>query len=133
MRRSWIAPLAWYVYGRVVRGGISRDLGARGMFHKPFSVFLVPSRIMSPFLYILTLDLLNNATQSSSQSWPMDKSEDWRSLKMWPEDACVDRAGESGMLTLCDGVIVFPLATRTEGPVVVWCTWVQCVVVAGVR
>ena len=63
----------------------------------------------------------------------MDKREDWRSLKMWPEDACVDRAGESGMLTLCDGVIVFPLATRTEGPVVVWCTWVQCVVVAGVR
>jgi len=102
--------------------------GASGMFHRPLLGFRLPRMMTCPSLMILTSYLLKRATQSSSQSWPMEMREpDWRLSKMCPVLACVDNSGARGTMTRLVVSMVSPLATWTEGPFEVGVTFVQCV------
>ena len=47
-------------------------------------------------------------------------------LKTWGDCALEDSLFESCKLALKAGLMMFPLATCTVGPDVVWATWEQC-------
>ncbi len=75
-----IVLFAWCTEGIVgMRDGLLfhgvEDFGASGMFHRPFLVLRVPCMMIWPFLRMLRLYLLKMATQSSSQSCPMEMRE----------------------------------------------------------
>jgi hypothetical protein len=77
----WMAPRAkfWEV------GSARSDFGVNGTFQRPSDVFWWPKMTHFPSLMILTLNLVNRATQSSSHSWPMEMREpEVRPSKMWP-------------------------------------------------
>lgn len=101
--------------GSVFHGVV--DLGASGMFQRPFVKFLVPRMIICPFLNMLRLYLLNMATQSSSHNCPIEmRDPDLMSLKMCPVFAALESSGAKGMMAFCVGLIMWPLATLTRGP-----------------
>ena len=59
--------------------------------------------------------------QSLSQSWSIEMSEPFlRRSRTWPCVAYLESWVESGMLTEWVAVVVFPLAARTVGTVVVF-------------
>ncbi len=103
------------------------DFGASGMVHRPFVWFCLPLMMMFPFFMICKLYLLNMATQSLSHSWPMERSDpDLRSLKMCAVVACFVNVGAKGSCACVCGVIMFPLATFTLGPLLVRVMSLQC-------
>lgn len=122
----WMAPHAEW---RVVLGEIAFAGGGvmvfvpGGVFHRLLVMALhAPTMTTCPFLHVLTLHLVKRATQSSSQSWPMDVSDpDLRLSKTWPAFAVVERSVDNGKMALLV-VLMFPwfLATWTEGPAWVW-------------
>ena len=62
---------------------MSRDLGARGILHRPLEGLRWPPMMIFPSFTISTWYLVNIATQSSSQSYPTEiRDPDLRSLKM---------------------------------------------------
>lgn len=107
---SWMAPFARWIVG----------FGAIGRVHSPLLGSRSPTIMICPCLYILTSYLVNRATQSSSHSWPMERSEpDLRPSKMWPSFALLDNSFASGTVARLVVSMFWPLATWTEGPSVV--------------
>jgi hypothetical protein len=99
--------------------GLVVDLGASGMFQSPLVVFRVPLIMICPSLMMSTWYLVKRAMQSSSQSWPIEMRDPWRSSKKWPTCACLERAADNGTVACREDSMWVPVATWTEGPDVV--------------
>jgi hypothetical protein len=78
--------------------GLVADLGASGMFQSPLVVFLFPFMMIFPSLMMSAWYLEKRATQSSSQSWPIEMRDPWRASKMWLTCACLERAAAKGIV-----------------------------------
>ena len=61
--------------------GLVVDLGTSGMFQSPLVVFRVPLIMICPSLMMSTWYLVKRAMQLSSQSWPIEMRDPWRSSK----------------------------------------------------
>jgi hypothetical protein len=72
-----------------------------------------------PSLMISKWYLEKRATQLSSQSWTIEMKDPWRSSKMWPTRACLERAAAKGIVARRDDSMCVPVATWTEGPDIV--------------
>ena len=80
----------------------------------------MPLMMIWPSLKILRLYFPNRATQSSSQSFPIEMRDPiFRLLRMWPVWACSERAGERGIVASCVACMDVPDADFTVGPVAV--------------
>ena len=78
---------------------MSRDLGARGIFHRPLEGLRWPAMMIFPFFTISTWYMVNITTQSSSQSCLMEIMDpDLRSLNMCPTCASWESLVEGGLL-----------------------------------
>ena len=92
----------------VERGG----KGPSGMFHRPLVRSRKPAIMTRLCFKIFTLNLVKMATQSSSQSCPMDMSElVVMSLKTWTDCALEESLLESFKVALNSGLMMFSLAT----------------------
>ena len=91
---------------------MSRDLGARAIFHKPLEGFRWPTMTILPFFTIFTWYLVNIATQSSSHSCPVEiREQDLR----WPTCYFWESLVERGIVVRVEGSMLALFATCTEG------------------
>jgi hypothetical protein len=100
--------------------GLVSDLGASGMFQSPLVVLLFPLMTIFPSLLMSTWYLEKRVMQSSSQSWPVEMRDPWRSSKKWLTCACLERVADKGTVARREDSMWVPVATWTEGPDVVW-------------
>ena len=92
----------------VERGG----QGSSGMLYRPLVQYLRPVIMTRSCFKIFTSNLVKMATQSSSQSCPMDMSEPVGiSLKTWADCALEESFLKSCKVAIKAGLIMFPLAT----------------------
>ena len=124
--RVSMTPYARACEGRDV-GVVVRAGGKSGTVHSPFVGSHVPRMIVLWPLRTVSASLVKTAVQLSSQSWPIERSDsDFRSLKMCASVAALDREGASGRVAALCGIIVWPFATCTCGPVDVFLMLMQC-------
>lgn len=128
--------------GQIVRDGVvarsgagTGAFGANGIFQRPLVELRLPTMMTCPSLIILTSYLDNRATQSSSQSCPMEmKDPDLRLSKTCPDCALLESSCARGMRARFMVVrTLSPFATCTEGPVSVCPASVQQGSAAGLR
>ena len=107
---------------------MSRNLGARGMFHNKLEGFRWPPMMIFSFFTISTWYLVNSATQLLSHSCPIDIREpDLRSLKMCLICASWESLVERVIVMQVEVWMLAPFATCTEGPVYVgWISVQYC-------
>ena len=97
---------------------MSRDLGAKVMFHKPLEGFCWPPMMIFPFFTISTWYLVNIATQSLFHSCPMEiRDPDLRSSNMCLACTYWESLVERGIVAQVKSLMLAPFATCTEGPV----------------
>ena len=97
---------------------MSRDLGARGMFHRPLEGLRWPPMMIFLSFTISTWYLVNIATQSSSHSCQLEiRDPDLRSSKMCPTCTSWEILVERGIVARVEGSMLALFATCTEGPV----------------
>ena len=108
-------------------GVVVRVVGESGTVHSPFVGSRVPRMMVLWPFETVRASLVKTAVQLSSHSWPIERSDsDFRSLKMCASVAALDKEGASGIVAALCGIIVWPFATRTCGPVDVLLMLMQC-------
>ena len=102
---------AWFGWERF-DGCWAWGLGSSGMFHRPLVRSCNPVIINWLCFNIFTSNLVNMATQSSSQSCPMDMREPVvMSFKTWADCALEESLFDSCKVARKDGLMMFLLAT----------------------
>ena len=130
-RSHFLFRVSMTLYAHACGGGgvdvVVRAVGGSGTVHNPFVGSRVPWMMVLRPLRTVRASLVKTAVQSSSQSLPIKRSDsDFKSLKMCASVAALDKEGASGIVAVSCGIIVWPFATRTCGPVDVLLMLMQC-------
>ena len=116
------APIAGHSGTDVRLGARGEHFGGRGIDQRRLDGLRVPLMMMVPSLMMWTWYFENRATHSSSQSFPIERSDPVESpLSTWPVLAAGDNCGARGRRTVWVDFMHVPLAAVTIGPSVeVW-------------